>query len=67
MPMKPGSRRTIRGDDHTCVLLEIHERDAQGRPKRVTVHYDDDTVDVTKQPEFMTAWVPAHMVRRSAN
>lgn len=65
--MKRGDKRTVRGEPHTCVLLEIHERDRLGRPKRVTVQYDDDTVDVSKSPQFMTAWVPVDMVKRSAN
>jgi hypothetical protein len=58
------TRRTIQGKDHDLVLFRVDEKDEHGRPKRVTVLYDEQTVQIEQGMEFVTAFVPSDCVKK---
>lgn len=49
--------RNIKGKDYQLVVLHVLERDAEGRPSKVTVGYDDTTFKVAGGEQFLTAYV----------
>lgn len=50
--------RNIRGKLHTLCLLSVDETDGMGRPRKLTLVGEAETVDVKERGEFVTAWIP---------
>lgn len=57
-------RRTIAGEDHALIVLQITGRDEHGRPSSAIVGYDDTTFKLSNGDEFVTAWVPAKTLEK---
>ena len=56
--------RTIRGEDHTLVVLKIMGRYPDGRPKDCILIHDDQSTEVQNGTEFITCYVPAKTVAK---
>lgn len=52
-------KKTIQGKDCVLVVLKVEERDEFGRPRKVTVGFDDSTFKLEGGEEFYTAWISA--------
>lgn len=53
--------REIRGKTHALVVLRVTDWDAQGRPSKAEIKYDDSTIDLRNDDEsreFVTAYIP---------
>jgi hypothetical protein len=57
-----------RGERYRLAVFRIEEHDAQGRPSKVSVVYDEQTVDLTDggSVSFMTGYLPEHMTKPKA-
>lgn len=60
-------KRTIRGVEHVCIVLRVTSSDEHGRPKTADIGYDDTTFDIQGGEEFITAWISANVVQKSAS
>lgn len=52
----------INGQPHKLILLKVEERDAFGRPSKVTCGYDDTVFDLKGGEVFITAYAHADSV-----
>ena len=53
----------IKDQRYDLVVLRVDERDAFGRPTKVTVGYDDTLFDIQEGNEFVTAFVHGESVK----
>lgn len=60
-------RYVIRGEPHSLVVMKVVESDAQGRPRKLEVIYDEESVAVKDGFEFITAYVPEKVVAKRTN
>ncbi len=47
----------IDGISHSPLVLQITKRDPSGQPREFRAVYDDDTVSMLNEPEFVVVWV----------
>jgi len=66
MAEKPETR-TIRGTEHTLVVLHIIGRDRFGRPRTAEFLYDDESMKIEGGEEFVTAYVQSVCVAKKAS
>lgn len=55
---------SVAGEDYQVVVLLINTKDPDGRPKLTTFIHDDNTISLAGGEEFITAYVPRHMLRK---
>ena len=66
MPKKPETR-TVRGIEHTLVVLHITGRDRFGRPRTAEFIYDDESMNIEEGEEFVTAFVQTKCIAKKAS
>lgn len=54
--MKP-TKRTIKGEVYRLCVLSVDETDDHGRPRRLTLHREDEEIDVRQRNVFITAFI----------
>lgn len=57
-------KREIRGKDHVLVVMKAVAWDAQGRPSKVEMGYDDTVFAIEGGEQFFTAYVPEDMLEK---
>lgn len=55
---KPGTI-ILGGERYACTLLKIVERDGQGRPRSLTVLFDDESTTIKGGEHFLAAYIHA--------
>ncbi len=60
-------KRTIRGVEHSCIILKVTSSDEHGRPKTADIGYDDTTFNLQGGEEFITAWVLTRVIQKSVS
>lgn len=65
--MSGEKKRTIRGEEHSLIVLKITGRDRLGRPSTATIGYDDTIFNLSEGDEFVTAFVPTKCVKGTAS
>lgn len=60
-------KRTIRGEDHSLIILKVTSSDEHGRPKTADIGYDETTFNLKGGEEFITAWVPTKVIQKSVS
>lgn len=61
--------RNIKGKDYSLVILRVLEWDANGRPSKCVIGYDDTTFklnDPKQSNHFITAFVPVDNIKKQA-
>ena len=48
----------IGGKSYQLVIGKVESKDTLGRPKSVTIIYDEESVDLKGGEEFVTLWMP---------
>ena len=57
MAKKPG-RIVVRGETFAAVVFRVEEWDDQGRPRRMSVYYNEERIDISEgSREFLVAYV----------
>lgn len=64
MSKKPPRPEVIKAGSewYKLVVLLIHTKDRDGRPKLATFVHDDEKIDLAGGEEFITAYVPKNML-----
>lgn len=62
-PAKPSSI-SVGGEIYQVVIMQIHTRDKQGRPKEVSIVYPEESVTLGGGEEFLTAFIPSIMAKK---
>ena len=52
------------GKPYRLVLFKVLSRDSQGRPSKCVVGYDDTEFTIAQGDEFITGFVPAHVIQK---
>jgi len=60
--------RGPRGERYRLAVFRIEEHDEQGRPRKVSIVYDEETVNLVDggSVSFMTGFLPEHMTKPKA-
>lgn len=65
--MKPGQSKTIKGECYRITVFKVTSRKADGTPHTCVRVADDEKIQVAEGDEFITAFVPEAVLKRTAN
>lgn len=57
----------IKKAKHKHLVFVVKEKTEDGRPRKLEVLYDDETVTICEGMEFVTGYVPAHVVTKKVS
>lgn len=65
--MKRGESKTIKGESYRVTVFKVVSRKPDGTPGTCERIADDETVRLQEGDEFITAFVPERVLRKTAN
>jgi len=55
----------VDGEKYTATVMRIDEKDQHGRPRKLTLIPDDETVHINEGNQFMIVYAPKKMVDKA--
>lgn len=65
--MKRGESKTIKGESYRVVVFLVTSRKKDGTPNECRRIADDEKIAVEEGMEFITAFVPERVLRKTSN